>query len=50
MESSRTNVEMKNRIISYYSRVFKPAYTGISNTEKNFLLICTHKELLIKVS
>lgn len=38
MESSRTNVEMKNRIISYYSRVFKPAYTGISNTEKEFLI------------
>lgn len=29
---------MKSRLMAYYSGVFKPAYTGISTTEKEFLI------------
>lgn len=30
--------EMKSRLVAYYSKVFKPAYTGISKIEKEFLI------------
>lgn len=30
--------DMKNRLLSYYVRVFKPAFTGLSNTEKEFVI------------
>ena len=30
--------ELKERLLSYYLKIFKPAYTGISNTEKEFII------------
>lgn len=30
--------EIKDRLWSYYKRVFKPAFTGLSNTEKEFVI------------
>lgn len=38
MEAGRINGDMKCRLKTYYSNIFKPAYTGISNTEKEFLI------------
>ncbi len=29
---------MRNRLFSYYTKIFKPAYTGLSNTEKEFVI------------
>lgn len=29
---------LKKRLAGYYNRVFKPAYTGLSNTEKEFII------------
>ena len=30
--------EMQKRLFSYYSQIFKPAFTGLSNTEKEFVI------------
>lgn len=30
--------DMKNRLLSYYAKIFKPAFTGLSNTEKEFVI------------
>lgn len=30
--------DMKNRLFSYYVKIFKPAFTGLSNTEKEFVI------------
>ena len=30
--------DMNNRLFSYYTKIFKPAFTGISNTEKEFVI------------
>ncbi len=30
--------DMKNRLFSYYVKTFKPAFTGLSNTEKEFVI------------
>ena len=30
--------DMKNRLLSYYVKIFKPAFTGLSNTEKEFVI------------
>lgn len=40
--------EMKSRLIAYYTKVFKPAYTGISKTEKEFLINLYANEVLDK--
>lgn len=41
-EISKSNAiaedEMRTRVGNYVSKIFKPAYTGISNTEKEFLI------------
>lgn len=38
VQAGKTIEDMKNRLQSYYTSVFKPAYTGISNTEKEFVI------------
>lgn len=30
--------DMRNRLLSYYIKIFKPAFTGLSNTEKEFVI------------
>lgn len=30
--------EMKNHLFSYYMKIFKPAFTGLSNSEKEFVI------------
>lgn len=30
--------EMRNRLLSYYLKIFKPAFTGLSSTEKEFII------------
>lgn len=34
----QTIEDMKNRLLSYYVKIFKPAFTGLSNTEKEFVI------------
>lgn len=41
--------EIKNRLLAYYLRVFKPAFTGLSNTEKEFVIDLYSNEILDKV-
>lgn len=40
--------DMKNRLLSYYVRIFKPAFTGLSNTEKEFVINLYKNEVLDK--
>ena len=30
--------ELQNRLLTYYRKIFKPAFTGLSNTEKEFVI------------
>ena len=40
--------ELRNRLLSYYLRVFKPAYTGYSNVEKEFVINLYSNDVLDK--
>lgn len=42
------NEDMKNRLLSYYVKIFKPAFTGLSNTEKEFVINLYKNEVLDK--
>ena len=41
--------EMINRLLSYYVRIFKPAFTGLSSTEKEFVINLYSNGVLDKV-
>lgn len=41
--------EMINRLLSYYLKVFKPAFTGLSSTEKEFIINLYSNGVLDKV-
>lgn len=38
VKTGQTLDDIKNRLWAYYIRVFKPAFTGLSNTEKEFVI------------
>lgn len=40
--------DLQNRLRSYYFKVFKPAFTGVSNTEKEFVISFYSNEILDK--
>lgn len=37
-QTGRDIAELRNRLLTYYLRIFKPAYTGLSNAEKEFVI------------
>ncbi len=39
VSESPNSSEIQSRLLNYYARIFKPAYTGLSNVEKEFLII-----------
>ena len=44
--TGRDILELRNHLFSYYLRIFKPAYTGLSNFEKEFVLSLYSNEVL----
>lgn len=46
--SGKTYDEMKYRFLAYYNKIFRPAYSGISNTEKEYLINLYSNGLLDK--
>ncbi|MDE7253103.1 MAG: BREX-4 system phosphatase PglZ [Acetatifactor sp.] len=37
-QTGRDISELRSRLLTYYLRIFKPAYTGLSNAEKEFVI------------
>lgn len=37
-QSGKSLPELKSRMLAYYTKIFKPAYTGISDSEKEFMI------------
>lgn len=40
--------DLQNRLFSYYIKIFKPAFTGVSNTEKEFVIKLYSNDVLDK--
>lgn len=47
-KTGRDILELRNHLLTYYLRIFKPAYTGLSNSEKEFVLSLYSNEVLQK--
>lgn len=47
-QSGRTLSDLRNRLYSYYIRSFKPALTGLSSTEKEFIINLYTNEVIDK--